>query len=95
MGTKNNPGEYDCYADLEPDEPHFVLRAKDASSPWLVKSWAQQRQREIELGLKPKSDGAKVAEALRCADSMVEWRKDRAIAATTRLIKGDDDAGPA
>lgn len=30
MGTKNNPGKYDCYAKLEPDEPHFVLRGKDS-----------------------------------------------------------------
>ena len=25
MGTKNNPGRFDCYGNAEPDEPIFVL----------------------------------------------------------------------
>ena len=25
MGTKNNPGKFDCYANAKPDEPLFVL----------------------------------------------------------------------
>lgn len=29
MGTKNNPGAFDCYANAEPDEPMFVLLARD------------------------------------------------------------------
>lgn len=33
MGTKNNPGKYDCYAKAEPDEPLFTLRGKDVSAP--------------------------------------------------------------
>ena len=25
MGTKNEPGEFDCYAAAEPDEPMFII----------------------------------------------------------------------
>ena len=31
MGTKNNPGSYDCYANLDPDEPYFCTRCGYAS----------------------------------------------------------------
>lgn len=29
MGTKTQPGRYDCYNTLKDDEPHFVLMARD------------------------------------------------------------------
>lgn len=29
MGTKNNPGEFDCYANAAPDEPMFILLGRD------------------------------------------------------------------
>ncbi|HAW11807.1 MAG TPA: aspartate decarboxylase, partial [Chloroflexi bacterium] len=29
MGTKNNPGKFDCYDDAHPDEPMFVLLGRD------------------------------------------------------------------
>jgi hypothetical protein len=66
MGTKNNPGTFDCYANAEPDEPMFVLLARDPAAPYLVRRWA---------GLRP-SDRAKVIEAMECADSMDAWRKE-------------------
>ncbi len=44
MSTKNNPGNYDCYAKLDPDEPYFVLRAKDPSAPYLIRIWVQLRR---------------------------------------------------
>lgn len=25
MGSKNNPGKYDCYEAADPDEPMFIL----------------------------------------------------------------------
>ena len=43
MGTKNNPGKYDCYDKLDPDEPYFVLRAKDPSAPYLIRIWEKLR----------------------------------------------------
>ena len=29
MGTKNNPGKFDCYEHAKPDEPMFVLLGRD------------------------------------------------------------------
>lgn len=43
MGTKNNPGRFDCYASAAPDEPLFTLRAKDPLAPALVDMWAAIR----------------------------------------------------
>ncbi len=39
MGTKIDPGKFDCYAKLDPDEPFFVLRAKDPIAPYLIQAW--------------------------------------------------------
>jgi len=75
MGTKNDPGIFDCYADAEPDEPIFVLRAKDASAPMLVRMWAFMRLLLIEADAKPMSDLDACTEANRCAMAMEQWRE--------------------
>ena len=75
MGTKNNPAEYDCYANALPDEPIFIFLARDLSAPLCVEAWATYRKRAIALGFKPISDMAMVDEALQCANNMREWRK--------------------
>ena len=67
MGTKNNPGEFDCYNKADPDEPMFVLLARDSYAPFLVEMWATARQHL------PKQH-AKVVEARRCAAEMRKWR---------------------
>ena len=69
MGTKNNPGQFDCYANAEPDEPMFVLLGRDRHAARLVRIWALLRARDGE-------DPAKVAEALNCAQQMDEWFSD-------------------
>ena len=66
MGTKNNPGQFDCYEAADPDEPMFVLLARDPDAPRLVREWA--RNRELRDG-----PNAKVREARACADAMEEW----------------------
>jgi len=66
MGTKNNPGRYDCYATAAPDEPMFVLLGRDPLAPFLVELWAQARALNGE-------DPEKVAEASRLAAAMVEY----------------------
>lgn len=76
MGTKNAPGAWDCYANAEPDEPMFVLLARDASAPHLVADWADRREHEINEGRKPESDRAMVAEARQCAEAMRAWRRE-------------------
>ena len=43
MGTKANPGSYDCYTKAAADEPLFTLRAKDPIAPHLVRVWRHVR----------------------------------------------------
>lgn len=68
MGTKNNPGDFDCYLNAGDDEPMFVLLARDADAPILVDLWASLRERDGE-------DAAKVQEARDCADAMRGWTR--------------------
>lgn len=75
MGTKNNPGQFDCYESALPDEPMFVLLARDPWAPDLVEEWAVKRMRDIALGIRPFSDLSMVDEAQSCARNMREWRK--------------------
>jgi len=63
MGTKNNPGDYDCYANAEPDEPMFVLLGRDRMAPALVQMWANAREGHGEVA-------EKVEEARVCARQM-------------------------
>lgn len=66
MGTKNDPGKFDCYANAEPDEPMFVLLARDKHAPTLVWLWAAMR----ELDGEPPEV---TAEARECVVAMIEW----------------------
>jgi len=63
MGTKNNPGKFDCYAAAKPDEPMFVLLARDPIAPQLVQIWAAVARL---LGKDPE----KIKEAQQCAEAM-------------------------
>ena len=74
MGTRTNPGKFDCYARAMPDEPLFTVLARDASAPGMVRQWAYEREREIATGDRPESDREMVAEARECAVAMEKWR---------------------
>jgi hypothetical protein len=63
MGTKRNPGRFDCYAAAHPNEPMFVLLGRDPMAGNLVRRWADMREEAGE-------DAEKVAEARACADAM-------------------------
>jgi hypothetical protein len=76
MGTKLNPGKFDCYANALPDEPMFTLLARDPYAPWLLEEWAGERETQIENGRRPASDIAMVVEARQCAENMREWRRE-------------------
>lgn len=76
MGSKNEPGEFDCYANALPDEPMFILLVRDPAAPEIVEQWAKDRMTAIRRGRKPMADIATVAEAELCAKSMRKWRKE-------------------
>ena len=69
MGTKNNPGQFDCYQNAEPDEPMFVLLGRDKYAPTLVWLWSVLR----ELGSETPE---KVKEARECAVAMMAWGQE-------------------
>jgi hypothetical protein len=73
MGTKNKPGKYDCYDNLDPDEPYFVLMGRDKHAPLLVRMWAMLRALDGEK--QPKVD-----EANSCALHMELFRSARVLA---------------
>lgn len=89
MGTRNNPGRYDCYARAEDDEPLFTLLGRDPHAAGLVALWAALRamdnhgaRRIFEKLLdnhQPWKLGSadKIAEALNVADAMKVFRKAR------------------
>lgn len=89
MTTKNNPGQFDCYEKAAPDEPMFILLARDPVAPALVEAWRALRagnpsraKLAIEFGFECLSnskkpllplDSPKSMEALDCFDSMILW----------------------
>lgn len=48
MGTKQNPARFDCYANALPDEPMFVLLARDDDAPFRVEDWALRRKMAVD-----------------------------------------------
>lgn len=80
MGTKNNPGKFDCYANAEPDEPMFILLGRDPHAASAVRKWADDREAFIKAGHKPAEDMHMVWEARECADAMEAYHVARRIA---------------
>lgn len=76
MATKEKPGEFDCYANAKPDEPMFVLLARDKASPSAVRYWALER---IKTGKNRVSD-PQIVEAYACAVAMEEYQAKLAAA---------------
>jgi hypothetical protein len=70
MGTKLKPGQFDPTP--EPDEPFFLLLARDPAAPGLVRRWAAHRGAE---GASWGASQAQIDEALACADAMEAWRE--------------------
>lgn len=81
MGTKADPGDFDCYEAAEEDEPLFVLLARDASAPELVRAWARGREARVRAAAANGNASAsevlhdmdQVYEALSCAMEMDRW----------------------
>jgi hypothetical protein len=70
VATKNNPGKYDCYANADPDEPLFVLLARDRHAPALVWLWTVLRELDRE-------EPEKLKEAQECCLAMMQWARGR------------------
>lgn len=83
MATKNNPGKYDCYKNADPDEPMFILLARDRHAPALVRHWAHMRREQGE-------SEEKIAEAIACAAAMEDWRKKNRIPSKLSLKEAQD-----
>lgn len=87
MATKNNPGPFDCLTKAEPDEPMFILLARDELAPSIVRIWTLIRddaplseiQGHVQIArelasVKSRMSHAKFDEAMNCALSMEEWK---------------------
>jgi len=82
MATKAHPGKYDCYTKAEPNEPMFVLLARDRFAHGLVRLWASLRSHDYESAAIDfahlcefakagrRKDDKKTTEALACAGAM-------------------------
>lgn len=68
MSTKDTAGAYDCYENAEPDEPMFVLLARDDLAPLMIRIWVQLRQRT-----RPDDEVMQHTEAIACAEAMECW----------------------
>lgn len=86
MGSKLNPGAFDCFKAAMPDEPMFVLLARDLSGPTMLRAWSTRRRGEVLTALdrgditeeQAQEDLRKCQEADACADEMTIWRKRNA-----------------
>lgn len=78
MGTKNDPAPFDCYSAALPDEPMFVLLARDPDFEFLVRTWAHWRSRQIACGMRPATpeEFEQIREAQQCATEGNIWGRD-------------------
>lgn len=74
MGTKNKPGQFDCYANAEPDEPMFVLLGRDPTASLVVTFWRALKMKMRESGTSSVSD-LKLEEARECSLDLAAWAK--------------------
>jgi hypothetical protein len=71
MGSRNNPGKFDCYTKAEPDEPMFVLLGRDPLAAALVEFWVIARAERLG------EDPEKIAEARACSEAMAAWARGK------------------
>jgi hypothetical protein len=83
MGTKRNPGKFDCHAKADPDTELFTLVSTDELMPHLIRYWVWLKLRkgerwnegenmaEVRQGAK---HNEKLEEALACADRAAQQR---------------------
>lgn len=72
MSTKNHPSVFNCYKAALPDEPMFVMLARDPAAPETLRHWANQRRLLGKVATEDDQD--RIAEALALASRMENWR---------------------
>lgn len=89
MGTRLNPGRFDCAAAALDDEPTFTLLARDPLAGFLVSIWSSIRNGDFEAAeakfntlcirhlrtYRADPDVEKASEAMDCAMAMFAWRE--------------------
>lgn len=88
MATKEKPGEFDCYANALPNEPMFVLLARDEVAPHIVRIWNAVRCGDTLYAMRCMNEAfeargfdfrdledPKSVEAERCAEAMLDWKR--------------------
>lgn len=77
MGIKAQEMKDGCFAKAAMDEPIFVLRAQDKSSPGIVRAWAEKfRVAHVKAGTSGHDLARAITKhtsALECADAMEAW----------------------
>lgn len=70
MATKNRPGKFDCYTAAAPDEPMFVLLARDRAAPIAIWAWIEER---LKTGKNDIGD-EQIQEAFYCMADIIRWQ---------------------
>lgn len=76
MGSKNQPGVFDCWNNAEPEEPMFILLGRDRGAPQLVRQWADARAIEIARGQHSIEEWSRDWEQIREAYRLAAWMED-------------------
>lgn len=76
MGTKLEPGKYDCDAKAVDDEPKFTLLARDRLFVPLVERWAHERALEIDADIRADTPAEReqIDEAMDVVQQALAWR---------------------
>lgn len=77
MGTKSDPGNFNCYENAMEDEPMFILLGRDKQAPAALEKWANERAKAVRQGKKPEEDMEQVHDARKTALEMKAWRRKR------------------
>jgi len=77
MGTKQNPGKFDCYARAAPDEPYFVLLGRDPMAALTVAIWRKLRDVRRRAGPHKVEDAEQIDEAEAVMRDMEIYARDR------------------
>jgi hypothetical protein len=72
MGTKTNPGAFNCYGAALPDEPIFTILGRDPTFRATILYWMAQRG--IEGKNETEEDRDRITEAAKVADAGRDWR---------------------